>query len=241
MPDSTTRTLVTFITVMLGVLGIIIAAGIGGISLVNIARSFANGGTYYATGHLAAVAALRRFAVSRSQEDFEAYLRNIHVPISDGTARAILDDRELPVENSYPFLIAGKNHPDDVAGIAWLYRTFSHTASMRPAIEVWRQADAEVQRLDVLADRLYRTASTQPGTALAEIDEASARLEALEGRFSRELGEAARRVGAMLHVGLAGFGAALAALVLALGYRTHRRLSAAQQAVRDREARFRDI
>jgi PAS domain S-box-containing protein len=241
MPDTTTRTLAAFIAAMLGILAIIIAAGVGGVATVNIARGYANGGTYYAMGHLNAVAALRQFAVSRSEADFYLYRRHIHVPVSDRIAREILEEPDAPIQDSYPFLIGGKNHPDDVPGIAWLFRTFGHTPVLKPAIESWRQADDEMQRLDALADRMYLGQIIDPVRAVREIDEINARLSNLEDRFARNLGVAARSVASMLYAGLIGFGLALAALVLALGYRTHRRLSAAQQAIRDREVRFRDV
>ncbi|MEQ8394112.1 MAG: PAS-domain containing protein [Thalassobaculum sp.] len=226
---------------MLAMLVIIIAAGIGGIATVNIARSYASGGTFYATGHLNAVAALRRFAVTRSEEDYNDFRRRIHVPSSDRVAREILEESDIPIQNSYPFLIEGRNHPRDTPGIAWLFRAFSDAPLFKPAVDVWRRADREVQNLEALAERLHRDTSFDSAEALRAIDEINTRLNAWEDRFARELGTAARGITTMLYAGLAGFGVVLAALVGVLGYRTHRRLTAAQQAIRDREVRFRDV
>lgn len=216
------------IAAILAMLVIIIAAGIGGIATVNIARSYASGGTFYATGHLNAVAALRRFAVTRSEEDYNDYRRRIHVPSSDRVAREILEESDIPIQNSYPFLIEGRNDYRDAPGIAWLFRAFSNTPVFKPAVDVWRRADHEIENLDALANRLYRDTSFNSTDALHAIDEVNARLNTLEDRFARELGTAARDITTMLYAGLSGFGVALAALVIALGYRTHARLTAAQ-------------
>jgi PAS domain S-box-containing protein len=232
---------------MLAVVTFMVAAGIAGVATVDVIRAYANGGTHYAIGHLSAVGGLRRFARTGAEEDFFRYRQRIHPPISDRIAREILEDPELDASQSYPFLIAGRNHPRDVAGLAWFFRLTQNVPPFVHAIDTWREADATLERLDGLADRLYAVVRGEPDDMEARIElvrsinELDARLIQLEDRFATELGAAARTVAGVLYASLAGCGLVLALLILGLGYRTHRRLLRAYRSIRDREQRFRDV
>ncbi|GHD55992.1 hypothetical protein GCM10017083_35540 [Thalassobaculum fulvum] len=247
MPNSTSRALATFIGAMLGILAILVAASLGGIASVNVIRGYASGGTYYAKGHLSAVAALRRYAATGSPEDLYRYREDIYAPYSDGVARELLEQTDIPIDNSYPFLVGGKNHPEDAPGIAILFRIFRTTPFFAPTVSVWREADREVRRIDELADALQRSWATRPGDSatrarlLSEIEATDARLLALEDRFAWQLGQAARYITRLLYAGLAGLAGLLVVLVLVLGYRTQRRLNLAERTIREREERFRDV
>ena len=241
------RALIGFIATVLAILTVIIAAGVGGIVSVDILRGYASGGTHYAKGHLNAVAALRRYAVTGAAEDLYRYRHSIHVPRSDRFAREVLEEPDLPIANSYPFLISGNNQPDDVPGIAWMFRAMGWSPLFGPAVDAWRRADREVQNLDDLADRLHAIVTSAPGDLAArdrllrELHRIDARLAELEGRFALKLGQTARGVAWILYAGLAAFGLALAALIVVVGWRTHYRLTVADREIRDREERFRDV
>ncbi|MEQ8813969.1 MAG: PAS-domain containing protein [Thalassobaculum sp.] len=247
MPSSTSRTLTIFIGAMLLILAVLITASIGGIAAVDIIRSYSGGATYYAKGHLSGVASLRRYAATGSPEDLHRYRRDIYLPASLGIARDILEQPDLPVGNSYPFLIGGNIHPEDAAGIAWMYRIFSATALLDPAAQLWRDADLEMLRIDALAGKLQRAWADMPADRparerlLAEVETVDARLSDIEDRFSRQLGELARSIARLVGAGLAGLAVVLATLVLALGKRTQLRLALAQRAIHEREERFRDV
>lgn len=247
MTGSTARALATFIVAMLAILAILVGASVGGIAAVDIIRGYASGGAQYAKGHLTAVSALRRFANTGAPEDLARYRRRIHVPSSDRLAREVLEQDDVDIRNSYPFLIGGDNHPADVPGIAWLFRILGTTSVFAPALEAWRQGDAEILRLDALAEQLDRSWAAAPADAgrraelLEEIDRIDARLVEIEDRFARQLGEAGRGIARLLYAGLGGIGLALAILVVALGYRVQHRLAEAQSAIREREQRFRDV
>lgn len=247
MPTTTSRPLVTFIAAMLAILAVIIAAAIGGIATVDVIRGYASGGTHYAKGHLTAVAALRRFAVTGASRDLKAYRTSIHVPLSDGAAREVLEQPDIPIQNSYPFLIGGKNHPADAKGIALLFRVFRGTPLLDPAVSVWREADREVRHLDALADALQESWATAPqdrstrARLLSEVEATDAALINLEEQYARELGMIARSVAMMLYAGLGILSVLLAALVVLLGLRTRHRLAIAQRTIEEREERFRDV
>lgn len=247
MLGTTSRTMASFIAALLVIIATIIAAGIGGIMTVDMIRSYASGSMYYTKSHLGATGALREFVHFGAEEAFQQYRTRIYVAVSDRVARQILEEPDIDQANSYPFLIGGKIHPKDAPGIAWMFRTFKDTALFAPAIEIWRAADREIERLDAFADRAYRDIragtmnEADHDTLLREIDAFDRRLIDLEDRFAWQLGETARTVTELLFWSLGVLAVVLASLVVALGYRVQSRLAQAQREIRDSEQRFRDV
>lgn len=245
MMKSSYRPIVPLVATMLGVLVVIIAAGWGGIAVIDSIRGYATGGTHYAKSHLGAVSALREYARYGRPEDFRNYERRIGVAVNDRVAREILEQHDLPWTNSVPFLIGGKNHPDDAVGMAWLFRHFHELYLFKPAVGTWREADREIQRIGRIAGDLRRTvesgAPTELGALLEELTRVSDGLIELEDRFASEIGTAARSVKSMLFWGLIGLGVLLALLVVGLGYFAGLRLKQARAEILLRETRFRDV
>ena len=247
MPRETVYPVAQFLTAMTIVIGVTVGAGAAGVAVVDILRGYSNGATHYAKGHLSAVSALFRYARTGDPRDFEIYRYRLHPTISNGVARQILDDEELPIGNSYPFLVQGSNHPRDVAGIAWLYRTFKDSPLFRPARRTWTLADQRVLELDALADRLRQLIQTAPGDVrtrsllVDEIEQLDAELIGLEDTFSQQLGTTARLLTTFLLSGLAVLGLLLTGLIWIVGMAIGRRLKAARDTIRDRESRLEDI
>lgn len=237
--------LISRITILIIV--VIVSAGIFGAYFIDIIRSYGNGATHYAKGHLSAVSALDHLAWTEDESYFTEYRRRIHPTLSVGIAREILNSADLPVGNSYPFLIEGNNHPDDVAGIAWLYRTFKTTPIFAPAQETWRSADRKIDEIDALADQLLASVRAKPSKLetrlrlMREIDRISNEVLALENRFTLQMGAVARNLRTVLFAGLAILGLLLALLIWRLGVAARRKLARADRAVRDRERRLEDI
>ena len=241
------RPVALFLSAMTIVIVVTIAAGTAGIAVVDIIRGYSNGATYYAKGHLSAVTALYRFARTGDQRDYELYRSRLHPTLSNGVAREVLDDEDLPLSNSYPFLVQGNNHPSDVAGIAWLYRAFKETSLFRPARATWVLADKRVKEIDAVADRLQHLILTDPDNlaarreAIDKIELLDAELIRLEETFSLQLGSTARLLSTYLLWGLTALGLLLTVLIWVLGIVIGRRLKAARDTIRDRESRLADI
>lgn len=241
------RPVVLFLTAMTIVIALTIAAGTAGIVIVDIIRGYSNGATYYSKGHLSAVTALYRFALTGDERDYEVYRNRLHPTLSNGVAREALDAEDMPIHNSYPFLIQGNNHPDDVAGLAWLYRAFKETPLFRPVLETWALADERVKQIDAQADRLKRLILTDPENldarheVVRNIERIDADLIRLEETFSLQLGSTARLLSSYLLWGLVALGLLLTALIWVLGIVIGRRLKAARDTIRDRESRLSDI
>ncbi|HUF86610.1 MAG TPA: PAS domain S-box protein [Thermohalobaculum sp.] len=246
MPAGNRHLIVALVAVYALVVITIVAAGIGGIMLVDTVRGYVAGEGYYSKAQKGAVIALESYTHSRDPADFAEYRRLMAVPISARRARERLEDPARPVAESHALLEAAQNHPDDVAGLAWLFRHFGETAMLAPAIAIWRDADAKIDALDETAGRLQR--AVRSGGSEAAIDAHRARILALdaeltafEAAFSESMGETARRLGRLLVFGIGGLGGALALLGSGFGIHVMRRTRAAADQIGQREERFRHI
>ena len=215
----------------------IVAAGIGGVAVLDIMRAFVNGEALYSKAQKGAVIALHRYARSADPADFADYERLIAVPVSDRRAREIIEDGSRPLAEAHAFLRAGANHPEDVAGLAWLFRTFGGTSLLAEPADAWRVADDRIRELQEAAralDRAIRSGAGEPALSrhLAAIDAVDAELTRLEAAFSEAMGRTARQTARLLFLGIGGLGVVLAALGSGFAVASARRIEAAEDEMR---------
>lgn len=181
---------------------------IASVDVLSSARAFVAGESLWTKGQKDAVMHLLRYAENRQESEYHAYQLAIAGPLGDRQARLELErrpdfDRDRAVEG----LIIGGNHPDDIPGMIRLYRYFRDVAEIDEAIAVWTAADAEIQNLSVVAQRLRERVKDLgcDDACLAplqrEITELDAQLTPMEAAFSYSLGKASRRVSGLLLIG----------------------------------------
>lgn len=238
MSRTNTRLLTALTVLFVSMLGVLVAAGVFGLVLQDMTRSYVAGEGYYSKGHMAAVGALQQYARSGDPGDFQNYETAIQIPIHDGKARVILEDPDQPRAAAHPHFVRGLNHPDDVGGMSWMFRMFSETWLFRKPLEIWREGDRNVVELVSAADRLrdmvetHGTGSPAANAAAARILEIDARLRQLELDFSSQLGQTARELAMILIGGLIGLGLCLAASAVFFVRHVHRRMKQSDEAER---------
>jgi len=166
--------------------------------ILSAVRSYVGGEGAYSKGQKDAVYYLIKYAHSHADADYQKYLHALAIPLGDRDARIELEKPEPDLGIAYRGFIQGRNHPDDVEGLASFFRRFRHISYMARAIDAWTHADDLVLRLRALGDELHSAAAA--GTAnpertaqiLDEIDIFNDRLTTLEHEFSRTLGEGNR-------------------------------------------------
>src|SRR5258708_37137707 len=93
--------------------------------------------------------------------------------------------------------IQGRNSPQDVEGMATLFRRFRYSRYMSEAVDIWAQADALIEQLQRLGDNLHAEISSGRPDRLRvaeiarQVDAVGNRLTPLEDRFSYALGTGA--------------------------------------------------
>ena len=188
---------------------------------------------------------LLRYARSRDEADYGAYLASIRVPLGDRAAREALERPEPDREAARKGFLQGRNRPDEIDSMSDLFIYFRHVSYMDRAIAIWAEADGLIEQLQASAGELRRALHASPpdarriDAAVAHIESLNDRLQPLEDRFSSTLVEASREL-KRLAVKVRWAAAILFALWIGfLLNRELRRAERAEAATRDSEVRMR--
>ena len=162
------------------------------------ARAYIAGEGQWSKAEKRAVAHLVRYARTRHDGDYEAFLHNIAVPLGDRRAREELLKPEPDMAVVREGFLAGLNHPDDIDRMARFFIRFRNVPRVAVALEIWAEGDAEIDVL--LASGLQLRSWVAAGSAdpatlerlLDRIETSAARLNELERAFADRMGEAAR-------------------------------------------------
>ena len=191
------RTLVFVSVALATTIGIAVLTE-AGLSVLSGVRAYVGGEGLWSKGQKDAVHWLHRYAETRDDSAWRAYLAAVAVPLGGRIAREELQKPKPDDEVVRRGFLQGRNHPDDVRNMSWLFRDFQWVPHLKRATRIWEQGDAEIAALVAAGERLHdavrRGAPPQAlAPILAEIDAVNARVTPLEDDFSFTLGEAARQ------------------------------------------------
>jgi two-component system, LuxR family, sensor kinase FixL len=167
-------------------------------AILTAVRSYVGGEGLWSKAQKASVYHLTRYATSHREEDFELYRRAIDVPLGDRQARLELEKPGPDLEVVREGFLRGNIHPDDIPGMASLFRNFRRVSYMARAIAIWAEGDRLIRELQRLAGELHAEVSSghpeseRVQVILGEIARVDAELTPLEDAFSKDLGEGAR-------------------------------------------------
>src|SRR5579872_760603 len=142
-----------------------IVIGLLGLSYVTIenlsaARAYVGGEGLWSKAQKQAVYDLLRYSISHSDADYQNYRQALLVPLGDRQARLELQKPVPEMGIVRRGFIQGRNSPQDVEGMATLFRRFRHSTYMSEAVDIWAQADAHIERLQKLGDNLHAEISS---------------------------------------------------------------------------------
>jgi PAS domain S-box-containing protein len=161
-------------------------------------RAYVEGEGLWSKGQKQAVHDLGRYASSHSESDFRAYEQALQTPLGDMKARLELEKPVPDLRIVYKGFIQGRNSPDDVKGMADLFRRFHKQKYMADAIAIWTEGDSLIAQLQTTGDQLHgEITSGLPDQRkiteiMHQIDRLNDQLTPLEDRFSYSLGSGAR-------------------------------------------------
>lgn len=194
------RRLLRIIWPFLAIVALLVALGIISMDILSAARAYVGGESLWSKAQKDAVFYLNRYASTHSETDYERYLEAIKVPFGDRKAREELLKKVPNLELARQGFIEGRNHPDDVAGMIWLFRRFRNLSYIDDVIAIWTEGDRHIAELSSAAERLRASVAAGHGDEeslsplLAEIRRINGDLTPLEDKFSSTLGEASRWV-----------------------------------------------
>jgi diguanylate cyclase (GGDEF)-like protein/PAS domain S-box-containing protein len=238
------RRLFEIVWPFLAVVILLVALSDASMSIMTAARAYVGGESLWSKAQKEAVGALTRYSATRAEADFQRYTAEIAVPLGDRRAREELERPDPSYAIARQGFLDGRNDPEDIDGMIMLFRRFRNVSYMSLAIDIWTEADREIEALGEAALRLHvqvQGGGHDPAALRATLDEISAinaRLTPLEDAFSDTLGEASRKITLLLQVATSVASVLLVLLGVFLSRRMLQRSNALEQALRVSEERF---
>ncbi len=161
-------------------------------------RAYVAGEGLWSKAQKDAVYSLQRYGKTHEASDYQDYQTFLRVNDGDKIARLELEKKDFDFNIAYDGFLAGKNHPDDIPGLIYVFRWCRQVYYIDKAIYLWAQADSSLVKLDVLANRLKAEINTVPlsnnriNRILFEIDVLNQEITYIEDDFSYTLGQGAR-------------------------------------------------
>ena len=181
-----------------GVVGILLMVTAFAFETLSSARAYVAGEGRWSKAEKNAVAQLTRYARTRNEGDYEAFLTSLRTPLGDRRARIELEKPHPDPDIIREAFLSAGNDPDDLARMQTFYRRFHRVPQVARAIDIWREGDRNISALMEEGARLHAAVSGgNPDEAaierlLDEIHARAARLTLLENEFSAVMGEGAR-------------------------------------------------
>ena len=185
---------------------------------LSAARAYVGGESLWSKAQKDAVYRLVRYAYRHDPAEYAAFQGELEVSLGDRQARLELLSPHPDMARVRDGFLRGRNHPDDIAGMATFLRRFHRVSFVRDAIAAWVSGDSLMADLasvgvdlhwDVRAGRLTEARMAR---ALLTIDDLTHKLTLRENRFSEAMGAGARWAARVL------FASLVVAALLLLGF-----------------------
>lgn len=242
----------TVLAVQMAILGL----GLAAIEAVDIARAYVNGQSHYAQGQKSAVISLHRYVRNGEAADFADFIDFMRKPLGDYAARQALERDPPDLQAAYAGMLQGGNDPQDIKGIALVFRWFGDTAYFAPALRDWRAGDRQIVNLDRLGhlihDLVQRRAAVTPEAArddvqraiqnaLRAVDQIDRSLTEIEVSFAANVGVVARLASRVVAIVLIGASLLLWLIGSVIIWRMYRKIIQTDRELELSEGRFRDF
>jgi len=222
---------------------LVILSGVS-VKMLSAVRAYVGAESLWAKGEKEAAYFLDRYGRTHEESDFRDFERNIAVPLGDHRARLASSASPPDLEIARAGMLAGRNHPDDVTGMIYLFHYFGHVTFMVDAIAIWTKADEGIAEITGLASQIHHR--VQAGDADAEalhalvdrVNVISRQLTPLEEEFSRTLGVASRKTERILLLAMLGLSSTLVGFSILLSRRLMVRNDLSEGALRLSEERL---
>lgn len=122
--------------------------------MLSAGRAYVGGESQWSKAQQAAIFHLDRYAESGDRSRLESARDMLRVPLSLRRARLALLEGPSAIDDARQALSDGRNHPDDIESMVRMFRSFRKLPHFAEALELWREADVWVMRLEQLANEL---------------------------------------------------------------------------------------
>lgn len=167
------------------------------ITTLSAVRSYVGGEGLWSKAQKDAILNLREYAYSHNAKDYVAFQKFLEVPYGDKRGRIELEKRNPDYNIVRNRLLQGRNHPEDIDGMAKLLRRFHNVSYLKKAFTAWAEAEHALDELVIIANEFHKLVNRNAdkdeiAVLLKEIDRLNTEITRLEDIFSLTLGEGAR-------------------------------------------------
>lgn len=238
--------IIKLITVFLSIQVVLLALFGVTITVIDGTRAYTAGSEYYAIGQKSAAYSLLRFAISEDPAEYERFQSFMEIPLGDGAALEEMQREDMDWDAARAGLRRGRNHESDIPILILMFRLAGETALMRPAVEIWQEADQKIQQLDAAGQRLHDAIAKGEGTAvkaaiLEDVHRLDQRLTELEFDFAAAVGAIALQVKTLAVAAILALSVVLWGIAITVGLRIAMNADRSEAAVIQSNARFQDI
>lgn len=226
LPGTKRRRLFVVVWIFVGVVVGLFVLTCLSIFLLSAVRSYVGGEGLWSKGQKDAIYALTRYTLYANEADYGAYLTALAVNQGDRQARIELEKPAPDLAIARDGFLQGRNHPDDIDGMVFLFRHFRNLPDISKAIDIWAAADRHIEELTLIGSRIHTATLAGPLSPeqsrqfLLQLHAINDALTPLEDNFSYTLGEAARKYTQVI----LGVMSVAVLLMLSLAYWASRRL-----------------
>jgi len=178
----------------------IIVVNIYSVKILSGARAYVNGESEYSKGQKDASAYLINYINHHNKVDYFAFKNAIAIPKGDHIARVGLTTPPVDYKAVREGLLAGKNHPEDIESMMWLFETFKNVDMFKKAVEIWTEGDEMIYDLDRIGALAHAEivkgamSEDEKHAMITAINKNSAALTLKEEAFSETLGNISRQI-----------------------------------------------
>jgi nitrogen-specific signal transduction histidine kinase len=169
------------------------------IKILSANRAYINGESNYSKGQKDASRFLIHYLFTKDNHKWKLFQEELKVPQSAGIARETLvrfGDNEI----ARKAFVTGRNHPEDLDDIIWLFENFKQVSFLSKAIIEWEQADKLIVKLSALGKEINNKINNNDLSPddqkkyLQKIGSLSDELTINEHNFLNTIGEGTRKI-----------------------------------------------
>ena len=228
----------------LAIVALLVILAAESLAIMSAGRAYIEGESLWSKAQKESVMHLLRYAHTRSEQDYQAFLGALSVPLGDGRARVELEKPRFDYDVAFQGFLDGRNHPDDIPGMISLFRRFRNVSYMDRSITLWAKGDIAIEEFKKAGEALHEHIASGQATReslfphLERIYAIDAELTPMTDAFSASLGEATRKTKQLLLIAFVTLAVTLVPLGVALSRRVLKHSEAFQNALKESEERF---
>lgn len=187
-------------------------------------RAYGAGEGMWSKAQKNAVFELYQFAHTKNEKHYEAFHRELKVPLGDRQARMEITSDQMDLKKVYEGFTAGRIHHDDIPGAINIVRRFSFSPFIQNILDRWEKGEAAIFKMTAIAEKIKEEIDqgshdeAKIANYLKEVSIINNEVTVLEDQFSTTLGDASRWLENLMILVIASIVATVASIGVVFTY-----------------------